>query len=40
LIKTIYLMLYLDAYIDLHHLYITQHAMLRNSEQAGEENFA
>jgi len=34
----VYLMFYLDAYIDLHHLYITQRAMLRNSEQAGEEN--
>jgi hypothetical protein len=28
------------AYIDLHHLYITQRAMLRNAVQAGEENLA
>jgi hypothetical protein len=26
------------TYIDLHHLYITQRAMLRNAVQAGEEN--
>jgi hypothetical protein len=26
------------TYIDLHHLYITQRAMLRNRVQAGEEN--
>ena len=25
-------------YINLHHLYITQRAMLRNGVQAGEEN--
>ena len=28
------------AYIDLHHLYITQRAMLRNRVQSGEENTA
>jgi hypothetical protein len=28
------------AYIDLHHLYITQRTMLRNGVQAGEENSA
>ena len=38
--KAVYLMLCLETYIDLHHLYITQRAMLRNSEQAGEENLA
>jgi hypothetical protein len=26
------------TYIDLHHLYITQRAMLRNGVQASEEN--
>jgi hypothetical protein len=36
--KAVYLMLYLDTSIDLHHLYITQRAMLRNGVQAGEEN--
>jgi hypothetical protein len=28
------------THIDLHHLYITQRAMLRNGVQAGEEKFA
>jgi hypothetical protein len=28
------------TYIDLHHLYITQRAILRNGVQAGEENLA
>ena len=28
------------TYIDLHHLYITQCAMLRNGVQVGEENLA
>jgi len=35
--KADYPMFDLDAHIHLHHLYITQRAMLRNSEQAGEE---
>jgi hypothetical protein len=29
-----------STYINLHHLYITQRAMLRNGVQAGEENLA